>query len=69
MQINEDVPIGRAKLAYLFTKRQTRTIEIIKEKDFVAFKKAKTKKEQKELDELSVMRARLKDQEAEEEIA
>lgn len=46
--------------AYLVAKRQTRTIEILREKQYKEFKKALAKREQKELDDLSVMRARLK---------
>jgi flagellar export protein FliJ len=48
--------------AYLFTRRQTRMIEILREKDFKEFKKSIAKKEQKELDELSVMRSLLNKQ-------
>lgn len=46
--------------AYLVAKRQSRTIEILREKQYKEFKKALAKREQKELDDLSVMRARLK---------
>ena len=48
--------------AYLAARRQTRTIEILREKDFAEFKKAVAKKEQKELDDLSGMRQTLKQQ-------
>ena len=45
--------------AYLHARRQTHTIELLREKQYLAFKKAVAKKEQKDLDELTVMRARL----------
>jgi flagellar export protein FliJ len=51
--------VEKALRAYLFARRQTRMIEILREKDFVEFKKAVAKKEQKELDELSAMRTSL----------
>jgi len=51
--------VEKALRAYLFARRQTRMIEILREKDFAEFKKAVAKKEQKELDELSVMRTSL----------
>ena len=55
--------VEKSLRAYLFTKRQTRTIEILREKQYKEFRKALSKREQKELDELSVMRARFRKQE------
>jgi flagellar export protein FliJ len=51
--------VEKALRAYLFARRQTRMIEILRDKDFAEFKKAVAKKEQKELDELSAMRTSL----------
>jgi flagellar FliJ protein len=51
--------VEKALRAYLFAKRQSRMIEILREKQFKEFKIALAKKEQKDLDDLSVMRARL----------
>lgn len=59
--------VEKALRAYLYSKRQTRMIEILREKQFKEFRKALAKKEQKELDELSVMRARLTNQDPTEE--
>jgi flagellar export protein FliJ len=42
--------------AYMITRKETRMIEVLREKEFTEFKKAVKKKEQKELDELSSMR-------------
>jgi flagellar export protein FliJ len=55
--------VEKALRAYLHARRQTRTIEMLREKQYQEFRKALTKKEQKELDELSVMRARLREKE------
>ena len=55
--------VEKALRAYLHARRQTRMIELLREKQIKEFKKALEKKEQKELDELSVMRMRLKQQE------
>lgn len=52
--------VEKSLRAYLAAKRQTRTIERLREKDLAEFKRALNKKEQKELDELTVMRARFK---------
>lgn len=61
--------VEKSLRAYLQAKRQTRTIELLREKHYQEFKKARAKKERKELDEISVMRARLKKDPLEEEIA
>jgi len=53
--------VEKALRGYLGARRQTRTIELIREKDFLEFKKALIKREQKELDELMIMRNRLRD--------
>lgn len=45
--------------AYLLARRQTRMIEVIREKDFAEWKKQIAKREQREMDELTVMRYRL----------
>ncbi len=44
---------------YLFARRQTRMVEVLRDKRFEEFKKAAAKYEQKQADDLNVMRARL----------
>lgn len=48
--------VEKALRAYMITRKETRMIEVLREKEFTEFKKAMKKKEQKELDELSSMR-------------
>jgi flagellar export protein FliJ len=55
--------VEKALRAYLHARRQTKIIESIRDKDYAEYRKAMAKKEQKELDDLYVMRARLKDAE------
>jgi flagellar FliJ protein len=49
--------LEKAIRAYMFARRQTRMIETIREKDLAEFKKELQKREQKELDDIYVMRA------------
>ena len=51
--------VEKALRAYLYARKQTRMIEILREKDFVEFKKARIKYENNALSDLYVMRARL----------
>lgn len=51
--------VEKALRAYLMARRQTRAIEILREKAFSEYKKERMKYEQKQLDDLYVMRARL----------
>jgi flagellar FliJ protein len=44
---------------YIQTKRKTQVIERLREKELADYKKTRNKKEQRELDELTVMRSRL----------
>jgi flagellar export protein FliJ len=57
--------VEKALRVYLTARRQTRAIEILREKQFLEFKKSLAKQEQKDLDDLSVMRARLRNVEEE----
>jgi flagellar export protein FliJ len=54
--------VEKSLRAYLAARRQTRMIELLEERAFAEFKRERTKKENKELDELMVLRARLADQ-------
>lgn len=51
----------RARFRYLDTRKRTKMIESLKDKKLIEFKKEKSKKEQKDLDDLIVMRFRLKE--------
>lgn len=53
--------VEKALRIYLQSRRQTRMIEMLREKAFAEFKIARNKYEQKQSDDLSVMRARLKE--------
>jgi flagellar export protein FliJ len=55
--------VEKALRAYLAARRQSRMIEVIEEKDFADFKRDAARKEQKSMDELVVMRARLREEE------
>jgi flagellar export protein FliJ len=66
--IQSDVSIQRAKRGvekalrnYLQAKRQTRVIEMLREKQFTEYKVQRSKYEQKQMDDLTTMRNRLKD--------
>ncbi len=68
--------VERAKKAYLAARRSTRTIEVLKEREWEEFKRQQNKREQKEMDDMMLMRERLKGEaliepssEAQEEIA
>ena len=54
--------VEKALRAYLMARRQTRAMETLYEKDFAEFKKARQKYEQKEMDDLMIMRQRMKEQ-------
>lgn len=54
--------VEKALRSYLAAKRQTRTIEILKEKASAEFRKEQGRREQRELDDLSVMRARFREE-------
>ncbi len=49
---------------YLVAHKKTRALEILKERDFSEYKKAKQQKEFRDLDDLSVMRARFRSEDA-----
>jgi flagellar FliJ protein len=53
--------VERALRAYLGARRQTRMIEMLEEKAFAEYRRERARKEQRDLDELMVMRARLAD--------
>ena len=53
--------VEKALRTYLIAKRQTRMIEILYDKEYVDYRKQLAKKEQKDLDDLMIMRARLKE--------
>jgi len=55
--------VEKALRAYLHARRQTKIIESLREKDFAEYRKAMAKREQKDLDDLYVMRARMKSSE------
>jgi len=53
--------VEKSLRAYLHARRQTRTIELIREKSYQEFRREQNKREQKELDDLMIMRNRMKD--------
>lgn len=53
--------VEQALKTYLHTRRQTRVMEILEEKDRAEFKKLLRKQEQKEQDELVILRDRLRE--------
>ena len=55
--------VEKALRAYLYARRQTRMLEVLYDKDHQEFKKQQRRQEQKQLDELSVMRARFVERE------
>ena len=57
--------VEKALRVYLFAKRQTRMIEMLREKALLEHKQLESKRIQKELDEMMIMRHRLKDEEEE----
>jgi flagellar export protein FliJ len=61
--------VEKALRTYLHARKQTRMIETLREKAYAEFKKARAKQEQKDLDDLNVMRARFRDQRGEESSA
>ncbi len=52
--------VEKALRVYLFTRKQTRMIEVLEEKERTEYRRAQSLDEQKELDELSTMRARFR---------
>lgn len=54
--------VEKALRGYLHARRQTRMIEVLREKAFEEYKKARAKTEQKQLDDMIVMRARLREE-------
>jgi flagellar export protein FliJ len=55
--------VEKALRTYLHTRKQSRMIEVLEENDRREFRRAVARKEQKQMDELTVMRSRLRDQE------
>ncbi len=53
--------VEKALRAYLKSKRETRAMELLREKAFAEFRKEQNKREQREQDDLSLMRLRLKE--------
>lgn len=53
--------VEKTMRAYLQARRSTRTIEIIREKDYENFRKQLQVQEQKELDDLNIMRSRFRE--------
>jgi flagellar export protein FliJ len=51
--------VEKALRAYLTARRATKALELLREKDYAAFRKALAKQEQKDLDDLYVMRSRM----------
>ena len=51
--------VEKALRAYLFFRRQTRMIEILQEKAYQEFRKKVARREQKEIDDLVIMRFRM----------
>ncbi|MCM2324311.1 MAG: flagellar export protein FliJ [Oligoflexia bacterium] len=51
--------VARALRAYLEARKATRTLELLREKEYAEYRKARAKWEQKQLDDLTVMRAHL----------
>jgi len=56
--------VEKAIRFYLYARRQTRTIEILREKAYEEYKQQTKRQEQKEINDLHVMRARLNSEEA-----
>lgn len=56
--------VEKALRAYLFARRQTKMMELIYDKENVEFRRQQAKREQRFLDDLVVMRERLKEKEA-----
>lgn len=54
--------VEKALRAYLFARKQTRMIEVLREKAYAEYRKARAKHEQKQLDDLSVMRSRFREE-------
>jgi flagellar export protein FliJ len=54
--------VEKALRAYLHCRRQTRTMEHMREKAFRDFRTEMNKREQKELDDMTVMRARFREE-------
>lgn len=52
--------VEKALRIYLVARRQMRMMEVLREKAFEEFKRAQAKKQQRELDDLYVMRARMR---------
>ena len=52
--------VEKALRSYLQARRQTRMIEMLREKAFVEYKAKKAKYEQKQMDDLTIMRNRLR---------
>jgi flagellar export protein FliJ len=55
--------VEKALRAYLITRRQTQMMERLYEQHFEEFKKERARKEQREMDDLTVMRARMIEEE------
>ncbi|MBY0470331.1 flagellar export protein FliJ [bacterium] len=51
--------VDKAMRGYLQARRQTRMIEVLRERAFESYKKAAAKREQKDMDDLNIMRARI----------
>jgi flagellar export protein FliJ len=56
--------VEKALRAYLAARRQTKMMDTLREKDFVEWRKAAAKREQLEMDDLSIMRARFREESA-----
>jgi flagellar export protein FliJ len=52
--------VEKALRAYLQARRQTRTVEVLHDKAYAEYRKERAKSEQKQQDEMTIMRARLK---------
>jgi flagellar export protein FliJ len=52
--------VERALRGFLLARRQTRIMEVLREEAFAEFKRSMVKKELREMDELSIMRARFR---------
>ena len=55
--------VEKALRAFLIARRQTRTMELLREKAYAKYRKARSKWEQRLQDDMTVMRARLKAEE------
>ena len=56
--------VEKALKAYLATRKETRMIETLEEKDRLDFKAEQAKKERKEMDEMVILRSRLREESA-----